>query len=255
MKKDTSGRLLLPKRTSKPRAHGITAITDLGMPLPELRGLLSEYHPYLDIAKFGVGSAYLTPRLAEKVALYREYNVVPYFGGTLFEKFYHQKNVKGYLGYLRAQNVDWIEISNGTIEMPLAERTKLVKQLSKEFHVLAEVGCKDAEKIMPPSQWIDELKSLLDAGATYVITEGRDSATAGIYRTSGEVREGLLTDILHAIDREKVIFEAPTAKTQMYFINLLGPNVNLGNVALKDLLLLESQRCGLRYETFFKTTA
>jgi phosphosulfolactate synthase len=247
--------LKLPPRVPKPRTKGITAITDLGVPVQALRDLLTSYHSYIDIAKFGVGSAYLEPRLDEKLEIYREFKVIPYFGGSLFEKFYHQCAAAAYLHYMRKHRVEWIEISNGTIELPLNRRLQIVKELSGEFKVLAEVGCKDTEKIMPPSQWVEEMQSLLAAGAAYVITEGRDSATAGIYRTSGEIREGLLSDIIKTIDNSKIIFEAPNPKNQMYFVNLLGPNVNLGNVAIKDLLLLESQRCGLRYETFFIPSA
>lgn len=247
--------LTLPKRARKPRKHGLTAITDLGLTVSELREILTEYHEYLDIAKFGIGSAYLTPRLAEKLALYREFNVVPYFGGTLFEKFHQQGKVKEYLKYLRSFGVDWIEISNGTIEMSLKERLKLIRSLVGEFKVVAEIGCKDASKVMPPSQWIEELQTSLDAGASYVITEGRDSATAGLYRESGEIREGLLSDILKSVDPKRTIFEAPTPKTQMFFINLVGSNVNVGNVNSRDLLILETQRQCLRYETFFNTKA
>ena len=244
----------LPQRSQKPRTKGITAITDLGQPLGALRDQLESYRDYIDIAKFGVGSAYVEPRLAEKIALYREFDVVPYFGGTLFEKFFQQNKLPAYLEYLRKLKVDWIEVSNGTVDFPLAERLELVKQLAGEFKIVAEVGCKDVNKIMPPSEWIEELQSLLAAGASYVITEGRDSATAGIYRTSGEIREGLLTDILKSVNQSKIIFEAPTPKNQMYFINLIGPEVNLGNIPATGLLLLESQRRSLRYETFFLST-
>ncbi len=244
-------RLKLPSRSAKPRKHGLTAITDLGLTVAGLRELLTEFHDYLDIAKFGIGTAYLTPRLDEKLAIYREFGVVPYFGGTLFEKFFHQKKVVDYVKYLRQHGVDWIEISNGTIELPLAQRVKLVKELRGEFKVVCEVGCKDATKVMPPSEWIEELQATLDAGASYVITEGRDSATAGLYRESGEIREGLLSDILKSVDPKRTIFEAPTHRTQMFFINLVGADVNLGNIAAHDLLVLEAERRGLRYETFF----
>ena len=247
--------LKLPHRTKKPRSHGITAITDLGITVTDLRDVLVEYHDYLDIAKFGIGSAYLTPRLDEKIAVYREFGVVPYFGGTLFEKFCQQRKVPAYAKYLRAHKIDWIEISNGTIDLSLAQRVKLVRQLAGDFTVVAEIGCKDVARIMPPSEWIEELQAVLDAGASYVITEGRDSATAGLYRESGEIREGLLSDIVAVIDPTKTIFEAPTPRTQMYFINRFGANVNLGNVAARDLLVLEAQRQGLRYETFFNTKA
>lgn len=243
--------LQLPVRTTKPRIDGVTAITDLGLTFQSLHDLLCELHPFIDFAKFGIGSAYLTARFDEKIALYQEFGVAPYCGGTLFEKFYQQENLRGYLTYLKQHNMQWIEISNGTIDTPLDRRVSIVKELSSDFKVVAEVGRKNIKTAMTPGQWIEELQALLHAGASYVVTEGRDSATAGIYQHSGEPREELVRQIVNNIDVTRTIFEAPTGKSQMYFINLLGPNVNLGNVAAKDLLLLESQRCGLRHETFF----
>lgn len=243
--------LQLPHRTEKPRQHGLTAIADLGLTVPELRNVLEAYAPLVDIAKFGIGSAYLTPGIDEKIAIYREHGVISYFGGALFEKFYQQKKVPAYLKYLRAHNIEWIEISNGAIEFPLEKRVSLIKEICGEFKVIAEVGCKETDFVMPASQWVAELSTALEAGSSYVITEGRDAATAGILRESGEVSDDLLGDILKFIDPKRTIFEAPTSKTQMFFINLVGANVNLGNVAPHDLLILESQRQSLRYETFF----
>ncbi|MCG8332941.1 MAG: phosphosulfolactate synthase, partial [Proteobacteria bacterium] len=88
-------------------------------------------------------------------------------------------------------------------------------------------------------------------GSKYVITEGRDSGSAGIFRTSGELRTGLVSDIVSSVDFKHLIFEAPTCSAQMFFINMLGANANLGNVNPNNLLVLESQRCGLRSETFY----
>jgi len=244
-------KLTLPERSRKPRTFGITSIHDVSLSVGELRLLLDDFEGYLDLAKLGVGSAAVTPRLVEKLQLYRAAQVGVYFGGTLFEKFYSQGKIDDYCGALLELGVDIIEVSTGTVAIPLAERVELVQQLSHRFTVLAEVGSKDREAVMPPSQWIEEIGSLLDAGARYVITEGRDSATAGIFRPSGEIRTGLVHDILAHTPPERLILEAPTAASQLYFINLVGPNVNLGNVAPRDLLLLESQRVGLRSETFY----
>ena len=116
--------------------------------------------------------------------------------------------------------------------------------------VLAEVGGKDSEMIMAPSIWINEIESLLNAGSSYVITEGRDSGTAGIFRADGEIRSGLLDDISRFIDCKKIIFEAPNTLSQMKFINKFGSNVNLANISPYDVLILEAQRQGLRSETF-----
>lgn len=244
---------LLP-RTSKPREKGITAITDVGLSTNELRSILEDYHEFLDIAKFGIGTAYITPNLEKKISLYREYNVDVYFGGTLFEKFYYQDKMAEYLSFLQQYNVNMIEISTGTVKISLEDRLLLIEKLrqNSNLEIIAEVGSKDPQNNMAPSEWINELSALLEAGCKYVITEGRDSATAGLYKSNGEIKKDLVEEIINHLDSSKIIYEAPTPKTQMFFINLLGSDVNLGNVAAKDLVLLETQRRGLRSETFFK---
>lgn len=241
----------LPARSIKPRKKGITAINDVGIPMAELYGLLEDFHPFLDIAKFGIGSAFITTKLREKIKIYRSYGVDVYFGGTLFEKFYAENRILDYLGFLEDYDINIIEVSNGTIDTSLTDRMKFIDSVSGRFTVIAEVGSKDPDKIMPPSVWIDEIQALLNAGCKYVILEGRDSATAGLYRPSGELRTGLLSDILASFDHKQLIFEAPTSRTQIQFIRLLGANVNLGNISPRDILLLEAQRRGLRSDTFF----
>ncbi len=247
--------LNLPCRSSKPRVCGITAINDTGVPFGELESLLTDYGEFLDIAKLGVGSAAVSPQLERKIELYRSHGVTVYFGGTLFEKFYSQGLIDRYMGVLKDLGVDWVEVSNGTVDIELSDRLALVERMSKDFTVVSEVGCKDAEKIMAPSVWIRELLELLEAGSRYVITEGRDSGTAGVYRANGELRTGLIADVIASVPTDRIIFEAPKPQAQMFFINLLGAEVNLGNVNPRELLLLESERRALRSETLYLPVA
>jgi len=241
----------VPLRTQGERSYGLTSIADFGTPLGQLEAYLQDYHSYIDIAKIGIGSAYVTPNLLEKINLYKKYNVIPYCGGTLFEKCVAQEKLDEYAKSLQKLGIEWIEISNGTIDIPLHKRISLIKKLKQHFNVIAEVGSKDQDKEMPLSEWEHEINLLLATGCKYVITEGRDSGTAGIYNRSGNVNMDLINQISQNIDVNKVIFEAPTPKQQMFFINQFGANVNLGNVKLHDVLVLESQRLGLRSETFF----
>ncbi|MFC4322769.1 phosphosulfolactate synthase [Litchfieldia salsa] len=241
----------LPNRTLKNRLYGITSIADFGTPIGELRNILNDFHQFIDIAKIGIGCAYVTPNIEEKIKLYKEYNIKPYFGGTLFEKCYYQQRLDEYVSKLKILGIEWIEVSNGTLDISLKERLTLINKLKKEFYVLGEVGSKDAEKDLPISEWKDEINLLLDAGCKYVITEGRDSGTAGIYDRNGKVKDKLIEEMTKNVDINRVIFEAPTPKNQMFFINSFGANVNLGNVKLQDALVLEAQRRGLRSETFY----
>jgi phosphosulfolactate synthase len=243
--------LELPHRTTGNRTYGLTSIIDLGTPIGVLKSILNDYHTLIDIAKIGVGSAYVTPNIQTKVDLYKEFQIKTYFGGTLFEKCYMQNKISQYLESLNELGIEWIEISNGTLDIPLEDRLTMISQIKTDFHVISEVGSKDSCNEMSISEWANEIQLLLEAGSEYVITEGRDSGTSGIYENNGEIKSNLIRELVKDIDTKKVIFEAPTPKHQMYFINEIGTNVNLGNVKLTDVLLLEAQRCGLRSDTFF----
>jgi phosphosulfolactate synthase len=243
--------LTLPERTSGHRTFGLTSVIDFGTPIGELKNILSDYGHIIDIAKIGIGSAYVTPNLKEKVNLYKEHQIKPYCGGTLFEKCYYQNKIPEYLASLKDLGIEWLEISNGTFDIPLHKRLELISQIKNDYHVIAEVGSKDSSKEMSITDWKNEMEQLLNAGCEYVITEGRDSGTSGIYEKCGTVKSNLVQELLRDLDVRRIIFEAPSAKHQMYFIKEIGPNVNLGNVKLQDVLVLESQRHGLRSETFF----
>ena len=160
--------------------------------------------------------------------------------------------IKEYLNFLRKNKIDTIEISNGTIDLSLKKRVEITKKISKEFFVLCEVGSKDENKQLKISDWIKEISLLIEAGSKYIILEGRNSGTAGIFEKNGKMKEKLVNKILKNFKKEKLIIECPIHKYQMYLINLLGPNVNLGNINLRDMVLLECQRLRLRSETFFE---
>jgi len=243
--------LKTPVRIHKPRKSGLTSLYDIGMPLSMAKSYMEDFSSLVDIAKLAVGTGYVMPNANKKVEMYQSYGLKVHFGGTLFEKFFIQDKFDEYLGFLKERGLDTIELSDGTIEIPTEAMIEMIhKACDAGFTVLVEVGSKDPEKIISPSSWIAIISSYLDAGADYVITESRDSGSAGIFRPSGEIRTGLVEDIGSAIDTDRVIFEAPNPKSQMYFINNFGTNVNLANVKPNDVLVLEAQRLGLRYETF-----
>lgn len=242
--------LSLPVHKQKPRTYGLTCLTDTGSTLAQVEALLNDYADYVDVAKLGVGTAFVTPRLKEKIALYQSAGVTVYFGGTLTEKAISQDQFDAFMDYVESYGLTTLEISSGTINIHHEDVLKLILKAKEHFQVFTEIGSKDVDTIMAPSKWISRLTEALEAGSSYVIAEGRDSGTAGIFRGSGEIRTGLIEDIGAMVPIEKLILEAPTQKSQMYMINRFGPDVNLGNIKPEDVLILESQRQGLRYETF-----
>jgi phosphosulfolactate synthase len=240
----------IPERTQKNRTYGLTMVMDKGMGLEGTRDFLSVAAPYVDIVKLGFGTAFVTNNLRETIAIYQEYDIPVYFGGTLFEAFLVRNQFDDYLNVIKEFGLKHVEVSDGSITIPHIEKCGYVEKLAKHVTVLSEVGSKDATHIMPPYKWIELMKAELEAGATYVIAEAREAGNVGIYRGSGEVREGLVQEILTQIPYEKIIWEAPQKAQQVYFLELLGANVNLGNLAPGEMIPLEAMRVGLRGDTF-----
>jgi phosphosulfolactate synthase len=240
----------IPERNLKPRLAGITMVMDKGLSTEEARNFLSVSHPHVDIVKLGFGTSFVTPNLREKLEIYRAYDIPVYFGGTLFEAFLIRNQFSDYIDVCREFGVEYMEVSDGSITIPHAEKCGYIEKLTKYGKVLSEVGSKDAAHIIPPYKWIELMSAELRAGSTYVIAEAREAGNVGIYRGSGEVREGLVQEILTQIPGEKILWEAPQKAQQLYFIELLGANVNLGNIAPSEVLPLETMRIGLRGDTF-----
>jgi phosphosulfolactate synthase len=240
----------IPERVIKPRTHGITMVMDKGLSLEEAKNFLSVAHPHVDIIKLGFGTSYVTPNLKEKLAIYRSYDLPIYFGGTLFEAFLIRNQFEDYINVCKEFGVTYMEVSDGSINIPHTEKCGYIEKLTKHGTVLSEVGSKDAEHIIPPYKWIELMRAELSAGSAYVIAEAREAGNVGIYRGSGEVREGLVQEILTQIPADKIIWEAPQKGQQLYFIELIGANVNLGNIAPTEVLPLETMRVGLRGDTF-----
>lgn len=240
----------IPERTQQPRQYGLTMVMDKGLSLRDAENFLSVGAPHTDIIKLGFGTSFVTPNLRAKIELYQQHNIPVYFGGTLFEAFLIRNQFDDYIAMCKDYNIDVIEVSDGSIEIPHTEKCGYIEKISKFAKVFSEVGSKDAAHIIPPYKWIELMSAELNAGASYVIAEAREAGNVGIYRGSGEVREGLVQEILTKIPAEKILWEAPQKAQQLYFLELIGCNVNLGNIAPSEIIPLEAMRIGLRGDTF-----
>lgn len=240
----------LPSRSPKPRKKGLTMVMDKGLSLREAEDFVSVSAPYVDLLKLGWATAYLTPVLEQKLACYQEAELSPYFGGTLFEIFLVRNAFDDFKRLLDRYKMSHVEVSDGAITLPHEEKCRYIEQLSQQYVVLSEVGSKDATQIIPPYKWIEQIQAELQAGAWRVIGEARETGNMGLFRSSGEVRQGLVEEILTQIPSEKIIWETPQKGQQVWFIKLLGAEVNLGNIAPAEVIPLETMRLGLRSDTF-----
>jgi phosphosulfolactate synthase len=241
--------LQLPERTSKPRTDGITHVLDRGLSVVDIDGLMEVAGDYIDVVKLGWGTAVATGNLDAKLARYKAHGVTVMLGGTLTELAIAQNRLDKLVAWLHELGLEHIELSDGTINIEHDRKLELINRLSQEFTVLSEVGSKDDTRIMAPYRWVEQIQAELQAGAWKVIAEARESGSVGIFRHDGEVRMGLIDEIVHAVDFNRILFEAPRKDQQVWFVRRFGPDVNLGNIVPEDVLSLETVRVGLRSDT------
>ena len=240
----------IPDRPPKPRESGLTMVMDKGLSCRQAEDFLEVAADKTDIIKLGFGTSTVTPSLTRKLEIYQEANIPVYFGGTLFEAYVIRNQFDDYKRLLNKYNITHAEVSDGSMEISEDQKCEYISSLAKDFTVLSEVGSKDAEKIIPPYKWIAMMKAELAAGAWKVIAEARESGTVGIFRNSGELRSGLIVEILQHIPLDTILWEAPQKVQQVWFLTLYGHNVNLGNIAPHEIIPLETLRLGLRGDTF-----
>ena len=239
------------ERPKKTRVQGLTMMMDKGLSIRQVEDFISGNAHLTDFVKLGFGTSYITPNLEQKLKLYKEANVKAYFGGTLFEAFIVRGMFEDYIKLLEKYKIEVAEVSDGSIFMPHDKKCEYIQKLSKNFMVLSEVGSKEAGIIIHPTKWTSMMLKEIQAGSWKVIAEARESGNVGIYRPNGSAHTMLINKILAKVPKENILWEAPLKSQQVWFIKLLGANVNLGNISYDDVIPLETLRLGLRGDTFF----
>ena len=242
--------LTLPSRTVKPRRTGITHVLDSGLPVGHVASVLDVCGDVVDVWKLGWGTAYLDPGLEDKLAVLDEHGVLACTGGTLLEVAWQQDAVDGFLDWCAAAGFPCVEVSCGVATMTPAEKHSLIVVAAERFIVLAEVGAKDPDRTVEAATWAAQATADLDAGATWIITEGRESGTVGLFEPNGDVRADVVHAVVEAVGVDSTVFEAPRKEQQAWLIRRFGPDVNLANIAPADALGVEALRLGLRADTF-----
>jgi phosphosulfolactate synthase len=243
----------LAVRGEKPRARGRTMVIDTGAPTRWFEDVVESHADLIDAVKFGWGTCLVTRDIKTKIDVCRAAGIEAYFGGTLFERYAAAGAVDDWRALCRATGCTTVEISHGTVVMSNVEKARWVAEMAGEFAVISEVGFKDGGRSMALSadEWVEAVRLDLEAGAGTVTLEARESGRSGFCTSDGQAREDVLGALdASGIDRDRLLFEAPTRDLQVTLLRRYGAGVNLGNVALTDAVGLETLRLGLRADTF-----
>ncbi|NAS88691.1 phosphosulfolactate synthase [ANME-1 cluster archaeon AG-394-G21] len=241
-------------RAEKPRDVGLTMVLDKGLGYHAAQDLMEYTSEYIDIIKLGWGTHRLCSEevVKRKIQLYTDNSILVSNGGTLFEIAYLQRKVDEFFVYARQIGLSSVEISDGSIRISREERSEIIRECKNMFVVFTEVGKKDPleDALLTIDYRLKEAKSDLDAGATKVIMEARESGKGiGVYDKEGKIKEDMVKKLTEGIGLRNIMFEAPEKSQQVYLILNLGPEVNLGNIKPEDVIPLETLRRGLRGDT------
>lgn len=240
----------IPNRKQKPRTDGLTMVMDKGLSVNEANNLIDSSGHLIDFIKLGFGTSLFTNKVEEKILFYKTNGIDVYLGGTLFEAFLIRRELDKYLQLIDKLHINTIEISDGSINIDHNVKCEYIYKLSKNFKILSEVGSKESGVVIEHERWIEMMKTELEAGASKVIAEARESGNVGIYFSDGSVDNELISDILKTIPFENIIWEAPLKSQQTWFVKKFGADVNLGNIPPSEVIPLETLRTGLRGDTF-----
>jgi len=242
----------IPERPDKPRNSGLTMVMDKGLSLREAEDFMSVGSLLTDYVKLGFGTALVTPNFEKKIEIYKKAGVIPYFGGTLFEAFIIRDMFAEYVEFLDKYEIELVEVSDGSYDMDHERKLEYISILAKRGTVISEVGSKKKDVVFSPEEWVNLMRSELDAGSVKVIAEARESGTTGIYNEDGSINSKIISAISENVKLENVLWEAPLKSQQAWFIKNFGSNVNLGNIPPNEIIPLETLRLGLRGDTFFQ---
>jgi len=190
--------------------------------------------------------------LLRRVRNFRDRGIHVSNGGTLLETAIARGRAMQCLARLKDAHFDTIELSEGIIDIPEKMKHSVAEFAhSNGLRLNFEVGKKNPGAQLSLEETVDRVSASFDLKPDMIIIEGRETGTGvEIYDSAGNIKWDWVERILEECDAGIVMFEAPMERQQTELIMRLGPNVALGNVSVPSVGALETQRNGLRGDTF-----
>ncbi len=188
-----------------------------------------------------------------KIQAAREVGIPAVAGGGPFEVAVAQRALPVYLELCAEVGISRIECGEGFTDPGLAPAEIVRQAAAHGLEVEFELGEKHTGRFT--DELTDELIATghqwLQAGAVRLVVEARESAQdVGLFSAPGQFDSRQAERIAEAFGLDTVLFEAPNKASQFALIDHFGPEVQLGNVRLEEVLRVEIYRRGLHSDAF-----
>ncbi|MFH5184865.1 phosphosulfolactate synthase [Paenibacillus sp. TAB 01] len=242
------------QRSAKPRTVGQTMVIDKGLGMNALEDLMQTAGDHIDMLKIGFGTSplYSPELLKRKINLAKSHQMTVYPGGTFLEVAVQQDKLDTFFDMVSYLGFNGLEISDGTIHMPRSQRSELIRRAVNDgFTVITEYGKKCWGSSIEIEELIETVLIDSELGASLVTIEGRESGKGvGIFDEQGGCKDKEIEMVLTRVpSKSLLLWEAPHKEQQVHLLNMLGPDIHLGNIAPADIISLEALRRGLRSDT------
>ena len=174
-------------------------------------------------------------------------------GGGPFETAVAQRALPAYLDLCADVGLSRIECGEGFTDPTLAPAEIVREAAERGLEVEFELGEKHAGRFSDgqTDELIDLGRRWLEAGAVRLVIEARESAQdVGLFSEPGQFDARQADRFADAFGLDTVLFEAPNKASQFALISHFGPEVQLGNVRLEEVLRVEIYRRGLHSDAF-----
>jgi phosphosulfolactate synthase len=174
-------------------------------------------------------------------------------GGGPFEVAVAQGALPSYLDLCADMGVTRVECGEGFIELSLKPQEIAEQAQARGLELEFELGEKHAGSFTDDTttELIEAGKQWLDAGAVRLVVEARESAEdVGLFSAPGEFDARQADRLAETFGLQRLLFEAPNKASQFALIDHFGPEVQLGNVRLEEVLRVEIYRRGLHSDAF-----
>jgi len=228
-----------PSRQRKPRRVGLSVVIDPGA----ATGLFEDRHrepaALIDFVKFGWGTALVTRELERKILCLRRntsssYSAARCSRSSLLQGPVRRLPPRSATG-TGCRGGRGLERDDPDVRGP---RRRVCRALRSDFEVISEVGFKDSGRSgeLTPADWVECIREDLEA-APAGADRGRESGRSGICTPDGRPRQDAVEAILGLRPGPcgGSSSRRPRRTCKAYFVRRVGPEVNVGNVAMADV--------------------
>ncbi len=223
-------------------------MVDNGLACSQVANLLDVAGEWIDLVELSEGTALVTANLQTKLNIYRTHHVPVVFGSIITRLAMAQGRLDRLRGWLRDLDVTVLMVPHVVPTLTSLERLLMIEQLACDYTVLSDfAGDASTDAVFTPARSARLVHDEMSAGATGVLIGY--PMPLDLSGSICDLHRHWLEGLIGCAGVDDLIFGAPDKALQVWLLEYVGREVNLGSIRTDDVISLETLRLGLRSDT------